>query len=146
MSFSGNYTCTSFKQELLEAKHDFVSHTFMLALYDDNASFTASTTDYTTENEISGTGYSAGGAALTLVAPTTSGTVAFADFVDLVFSTVTISGVRGAIIYNSTTDGGSNTTEAVCILDFGRDMAKTAADFTVVFPSSDALNAIIRAQ
>jgi hypothetical protein len=146
MSFSGNYECTSFKQEVLEAKHDFRSHTFKLALYDNNASFTASTTDYTTENEISGTGYSAGGAALTLVVPATSGTVAFASFLTLVFSTLTVSGVRGAILYNSTTEGGSGTTEAVCILDFGRDFAKTAENFTVTFPSADSLNAIVRAQ
>ncbi len=146
MAFSGNYTCTSYKQQLLEAKHDFVSHTFKMALYDNSASFTAATSDYTTDNEISGSGYSAGGVALALVAPTTSGLVAFASFVNPVFSTVTISAVRGAIIYNSTTDGGSGTTDAVCILDFGRDLAATAEDFTVVFPTADALNAIIRAQ
>ncbi len=144
MAFSGNYECTSYKKELLEAKHDFRSHTFKLALYDNSASFTASTTDYTTDNEISGTGYSAGGASLTVVAPTTSGVAAFSDFDDLTFSTLTISDARGAIIYNSTTEGGSGTTEAIMILDFGRLISRTAADLTIVMPTADALNAIIR--
>lgn len=117
-----------------------------MALYDNNASFTAATTDYTTDNEITGTGYSAGGAALTLVAPTTSGTVAFSSFIDLIFSTVTISEVRGCLIYNTTTDGGSGTTEALFVLDFGRDLSATAENFTVNFPTVDALNAINRVQ
>lgn len=146
MAFTGNFLCTSFKQELLQAKHDFTAstgHTFKLALYDNNASFTAATTDYTATNEVSGTGYSAGGAALTTVTPTTSGTTAFADFADLVFSTVTLT-ARGALIYNTTTGGGSGTTEAVAVLDFGSDKTATAGDFTIVFPTADASNAIIR--
>lgn len=146
MAFTGSFLCTSFKQEILQAKHDFTAstgHTFKLALYDNSASFTAATTDYTTSNEISGSGYTAGGGTLTNITPTTSGTTAFADFADLVFSTATIT-ARGALIYNTTTGGGSGTTETVAVLDFGADKTSTAGDFTIVFPTADASNAIVR--
>lgn len=146
MAFTGNYMCTSFKQELLQAKHDFTAstgHTFKLALYDNNASFTASTTDYTATDEVSGTGYSAGGGTLTNVTPTTSGTTAFTDFDDLTFSSSTIT-ARGALIYNTTAGGGSGTTESVVVLDFGSDKSSSAGDFTIIFPTADASNAIIR--
>jgi len=146
MAFTGNFMCTSFKQEVLQAKHDFTAstgHTFKLALYDNNASFTAATTDYTATDEVSGTGYSAGGGTLTNVTPTTSGTTAFADFDDLTFSSATIT-ARGALIYNTTTGGGSSTTETVVVLDFGANKTSTAGDFTIVFPTADASNAIIR--
>jgi len=146
MAFTGNYMCTSFKQELLQAKHDFTAstgHTFKLALYDNNASFTASTTDYTATDEVAGTGYSAGGGTLTNVTPTTSGTTAFTDFDDLTFSSSTIT-ARGALIYNTTAGGGSGTTESVVVLDFGSDKSSSAGDFTIIFPTADASNAIIR--
>ena len=146
MAFTGNYMCTSFKQELLRAQHDFTAstgHTFKLALYDNNASFTAATTDYTVTNEVSGTGYSAGGGTLTNVTPTTSGTTAFTDFDDLTFSSSTIT-ARGALIYNTTAGGGSGTTESVIVLDFGSDKSSSAGDFTIIFPTADASNAIIR--
>lgn len=146
MAFTGNFMCTSFKQGVLQAQHDFTAstgHTFKLALYDNNASFTAATTDYTATNEVSGTGYSAGGGTLTNVTPTTSGTTAFADFDDLTFSTATIT-ARGALIYNTTTGGGSSTTDTVVVLDFGSDKTSTAGDFTIIFPTADASNAIIR--
>jgi hypothetical protein len=146
MAFTGNFLCTSFKQEILQAKHDFTASTgdtFKLALYDNNASFTAATTDYTATNEISGTGYSAGGGTLTNVTPTTSGTTAFTDFADLVFSSATIT-ARGALIYNTTAGSGSGTTETVAVLDFGADKTSTAGDFTIVFPTADASNAIVR--
>jgi hypothetical protein len=146
MAFTGNFMCTSFKQELLQAKHDFTAstgHTFKLALYDNNASFTAATTDYTATNEVSGTGYTAGGGTLTNLTPTTSSTTAFTDFDDLTFSTATIT-ARGALIYNTTTGGGSSTTDTVVVLDFGGDKTSTAGDFTIVFPTADASSAIIR--
>lgn len=140
MAFTGNYLCTSFKKELLEGLHDFNvgANTYKLALYDNNASFTAATTVYTATNEVSGTGYSAGGGTLTNIDPTTSGTTAFIDFADLTFSTATIT-ARGALIYNST-----NGNRAVCVLDFGADKTSTAGDFTIVFPTADASNAIVR--
>lgn len=140
MAFTGNFLCTSFKKEVLEGLHDFNvgANTYKLALYDNNASFTAATTVYTTSNEISGTGYSAGGGTLTNIDPTTSGITAFIDFADLTFSSATIT-ARGALIYNST-----NGNRTVCVLDFGADKTSTAGDFTIVFPTADASNAIVR--
>lgn len=137
--------CTSFKQELLEGQHDFSSggHTFKLALFTSAATLDATTTDYSTSNEVVGSGYSAGGGTLTNVSPTTSGTTAFTDFNDLTFSAATIT-ANGALIYNTTTGGGSGTTEAVVVLAFGGDKTSTAGDFTIQFPAADASNAIIR--
>ena len=146
MAFSGNFMCTSFKQELLTGSHDFTNgnDVFKLALYDNNASFTAATTAYTTSNEVSASGsYSAGGGTLTNVTPTTSGTTAFTDFADLTFTSATIT-ARGALIYNTQTAGGSGTTDTVVVLDFGSDKSSTSGDFQVVFPTADASNAIIR--
>ena len=141
MAFTGNYMCTSFKKELLEGLHDFNAsggNVYKLALYDNTATLDASTTVYTTTGEISGTGYSAGGGTLTNVDPTSSGTTGFCDFDDLTFTTATIT-ARGALIYNST-----NGNRAVVVLDFGSDKTSTAGDFTIVFPTADATNAIIR--
>jgi hypothetical protein len=137
--------CTSFKQELLEGQHDFRTsgHTFNMALYTSSATLSAATTDYSATNEVSGPGYSAGGQALTNVNPTTSGTTAFTDFADETWTTATIT-ARGAIIYNTTTGGGTGTTDSVCVLDFGSDKTSTAGDFTVQFPTADSSNAIIR--
>jgi hypothetical protein len=148
MAFSGNYMCTSFKKELLYGVHDFDlanGDTFKIALYTNSASFTAATTAYTTSNEVSGTGYSAGGGALTNVDPTSSGTTALTDFQDETFSTATIT-ARGALIYNTTpnTTSISVTNPSVVVLDFGGDKTSTAGDFTIVFPTADASNAIIR--
>jgi hypothetical protein len=140
--------CTSFKQELLQGKHNFTTssgHTFKLALFTSSASLGAATTDYSTSNEASGTGYSAGGGTLTNVTPTipTGTTTAITDFADLTFSTATVT-ANGAMIYNTTTGGGSGTTDAVIILAFGGDKTSTAGDFTIQFPTADASNAIIR--
>jgi len=148
MAFSGNFMCTSFKKELLYGVHDFDlanGDTFKIALYDNNASFTAATTAYTATNEVSGTGYSAGGGALTNVDPTSSGTTALTDFQDETFSSATIT-ARGALIYNTTpnTTSISVTNPTVVVLDFGADKTSTAGDFTIVFPTADASNAIIR--
>ena len=143
MAFTGNFLCTSFKKELMEAKHNFLAsggNTFNVALYNNSASFTAATTAYTSSNEISGTNYSAKGQALANVNPTTSSTTAFTDFTDEVFSNVTISSVRGALIFNDTASGDPT----VCVLDFGADKAASSGDFTIVFPTADASNAIIR--
>jgi hypothetical protein len=142
MAFTGNFMCTSFKKELLEAVHNFKNSggsTFKIALYTNSASFDASTTAYTATNEVSGTGYSAGGNTLTRVDPTSSGTTAFTDFADTTWSSSTIT-ARGAMIYNDSAAGNP----AVVILDFGSDKTSTNGDFTVVFPTADASNAIIR--
>tara|TARA_B100000424_G_C22872756_1_gene464752 strand:- start:167 stop:613 length:447 start_codon:yes stop_codon:yes gene_type:complete len=146
MAFSGNFMCSSFKQELLEGGHNFKNsggHTFKLAMYTNSASFNAATTAYTTSNEVSGSGYSAGGGTLTRVDPSLSGTTALTDFSDLTFSSATVT-ARGALIYNTTTGGGSGTTDTVVVLDFGSDKTSTAGDFTIQFPAADASNAIIR--
>ena len=134
--------CTSFKKELMEAKHNFLNsggNTFNLALYTSSATLNASTTAYSTSNEVSGTNYTAKGASLTRVDPTTSGTTAFTDFADLTFSNATVT-ARGALIFNDSASGDP----AVCALDFGGDKTSTAGDFTIQFPAADASNAIIR--
>ena len=138
--------CTSFKKELMEAKHNFLNSggsTFQLALYTSSASLGAATTAYTTSNEVSGSGYSAGGGTLTRVDPSVSGTTALTDFSDLTFTNATVT-ARGALIYNTTTGSGSGTTDTVVVLDFGSDKTSTAGDFTIQFPAADASNAIIR--
>tara|TARA_R110002012_G_scaffold98394_1_gene235988 strand:- start:719 stop:1153 length:435 start_codon:yes stop_codon:yes gene_type:complete len=142
MAFSGNFLCTSFKKELMTGTHNFTaaSDQFKIALYTNSASFTAATTAYTSSNEITGTNYTAKGNFLTSVTPTTSGTTALTDFADEVFSNVTISSVRGALIYNE----AATSDPSVCVLDFGADKGATAGDFTIVFPTADASNAIIR--
>ena len=146
MAFSGNFMCTSFKQQLLTGSHNFTNSsgdTFKLALYDNNASFTAATTAYTSSNEVGNSGsYTAGGGALTNVTPTTSGTTALTDFADTTWSSSTIT-ARGALIYNSSTTAGS-ANRAVAVLDFGSDKTTSAGDFTITFPTADASSAIIR--
>jgi hypothetical protein len=146
MAFTGNFMATSFKQQLLEAVHDFRltgGDTFKLALYDNSASFTAATTAYTSSDEVGDSGsYAAGGGTLTRIDPTTSGTTAFTDFADLTFTSATIT-ARGALIYNSTPTH-TYTDPAVVVLDFGSDKTSTSGDFTIVFPTADASNAIIR--
>ncbi len=99
--------CTTFKKELLEAVHNFKNtggSTFNLALYTSSASLGASTTAYTTSNEISGTGYTAKGASLTRVDPSNDGTTAITDFSDLTFSSSSIT-ARGALIFNDSASG-----------------------------------------
>ena len=138
--------CTSFKKELLERKHDFNAtsgHTFKIALYTWSATLGAATTDYSATNEVVGTGYTAGGETLTNIDPTSSGTTAFVDFADATWASATIT-AAGALIYNTTTDGGSSTTNAVAVISFGGDKTSTNGDFVVQFPTADASNAIIR--
>lgn len=137
-----NAMCTSFKAELMQALHNFTAstgNTFKLALYTSSATLGASTTAYSSTNEVPASGsYSAGGGTLTNITPTTSGTTGFTDFADLTFTSATIT-ARGALIYNST-----NSNRAVCALDFGADKTSTAGDFVIIFPTADASNAIIR--
>lgn len=133
--------CTSFKQELLVGTHNFTNssgNTFKLALYTSSATLGASTTAFTTTNEVTGTNYTSGGNALTNVTPTTSGTTAIVDFADLTFGTATVT-ARGCLIYNDT-----QADKAVAAIDFGGDKTSTAGNFTIVFPSPTATGAIIR--
>lgn len=134
--------CTSFKQALLDGEVDFSSDTaitYKIALYTSAATLDATTTAYTVTNEVSGTGYTAGGETLTVVAPTTSGTTAFVDFANVTWSAADFT-ARGALIYDSTTAG----TPAVAVLDFGADKTSSGGDFVVQFPTADASNAIVR--
>jgi len=132
--------CTSFKKELLTGTHNFTTgqDTIKLALYTSSASLDASTTAYSTSNEVSGTGYSAGGNTLTNVTPTTGGTTAFTDFDDTSFTSSSIT-ARGALIYNS-----SQSDKAICVLDFGSDKTSSNGTFSIVFPNAAASTAIIR--
>ena len=125
-------------------------------MFTNSASIDADTTGYTTSNEVSGTGYSAGGAALgsvTLGLADNSSAVptSFLDFADTTFSSSTISSARGALIYNSTlSSAGTGATTnhaadpAVAVLNFGGDKSSSAGDFTIQYPANDANNAIIR--
>jgi len=130
--------CTSFKQELLEAEHDFTADTFKVALYADTATLGASTTAYSTSDEVSGTGYTAGGETLTVVAPTTSNNVAYVDFNDVTWSNSTIT-ARGMLIYNS-----SKSNKAVASYDFGSNQSSSSSTFTVEFPTAASGTAIVR--
>jgi hypothetical protein len=127
----------------MRAVHNFTTgtgNTFKLALYDNSASFTAATTAYTASNEVANSGtYSAGGGTLTNVTPTSSGTTAFTDFADLSFTSATITAF-GAMIYNDSAAGDPS----VCILYFGGAKTSTAGTFTIIFPTADATNAILR--
>lgn len=133
--------CTSFKKEVLEALHDFNATSgsvFKIALYTSAADLGAATTAYSATNEVSGTGYTAGGNTLTNIDPVTSGTTGFADFADTTWTDATIT-AAGALIYNS-----SQSNRAVAVLSFGGDKTSTNGDFTLTFPTANATNAIIR--
>jgi len=141
LSFTGNYICTSFKRECLIKGHDFTTGTgdvFKMALYDSGASLNASTTAYTTSNEISGTGYSAGGFTLTNVTPVESGTAAISDFEDVNAQNCTFT-CRGALIYNYTAGGN-----AVAVYDFGANKSPVNQRFLATMPAFGAQTAIIR--
>lgn len=132
---------TSFKQELFQAVHNFLlsgGDTFKAALYTSSVTLSAATTVYSATNETSGTGYTAGGNTLTRIDPAVSGTTAYVDFADTSWTTATIT-ARGMGIYNST-----DSNKWVSSHDFGGDVSATAGTFTVVFPTADASNAIIR--
>ena len=134
--------CTSFKKEILEAKHNFLNsggNTFKIPLYTSSASLGAATTAYTTSAETSGTNYTAKGNTLTRIDPSASGTTALTDFADTTWSSSTIT-ARGAMIFNEDTSGDTS----VLILDFGSDKSSSSGDFVIQFPAADASNAIIR--
>ena len=137
--------CNSFKQEILEAEHNFTAstgNTFKLALYDSDASLGAGTTAYTTSEEItntSGTAYTAKGKALTSVTPTLDSSTAVCDFADVSWTSASFT-ARGCLIFND-----SHSTDAsVCAIDFGGDKTATSGTFTIQFPAASATAAIIR--
>ena len=141
--------CSSFKQELLQGKHSFESsggHTFKLALFDSDANLGAATTGYSTSEEItntSGTAYTAGGATLPNAGVSLSSTTAFTDFSDVTYTSASFT-ANGAMIYNTTTDGGSGTTNAVAIIAFGGDKTASNGTFKIELPAAAATTAIIR--
>ena len=137
--------CNSFKQEILEAEHNFTAstgNTFNLALYDSDASLGAGTTAYTTSEEItntSGTAYSAKGKALTSVTPTLDSSTAVCDFGDVSWTSASFT-ARGCMIFNDS----HSTDAAVCAVAFGGDKTVSSGTFTVQFPAAAATTAIIR--
>lgn len=134
--------CNSFKQELLGGVHDLDTDSLKVALIKPSMSgtFGASTTNYSDigSDEATGTNYTSGGQVLDSAAISLSGSTAIVDFADEVFSNLTLS-ARGAIIYNA-----SQSNKAIAVFDFGATVTSTSGDFTVVFPTADASNAVIR--
>ncbi len=146
MAITTNAICDSFKKELLQGSHDFdaSTDTYKLAMYTNSATLGKSTTNYATANEVSSpSGYTAGGKALVNQGVKVSSSVAITDFADLSFVGVTLT-ARGALIYNTQTNGGSNTTDAVAVLDFGADKTATSGTFTIQFPAFTTSAAILR--
>ena len=146
MAITTNAICNSFKKELLQGKHDFdtSSDTYKLAMYTSQATLGASTENYITSNEVPDSGqYSAGGGTLVNQGVKVSSGVSITSFANLSFTGVTLT-ARGALIYNTTTDGGTNTTDAVCVLDFGGDKTATSGTFTIQFPAFTTSAAILR--
>ena len=129
--------CTSFKSEILQEGHQLATDTIKLALFTSSASLGAGTTAYSTSNEVSGTGYTAGGVTLTSTTVSTSGTTAFFDADDPTFTSASFT-ARGALIYNS-----SNSDKAIAVLNFGGDFTVSSGTFKIVFPAAGT-SAIIR--
>ena len=136
--------CNSFKQELLGGVHDLDTHTLKIALIKPSptSNFSKATTNYSdltaNSDEATGTNYSAGGQGLDSPVISLSGDTALVDFADEVFSNLTIT-AAGALLYNS-----SASNKAIAVFSFGSNVASTAGDFTVIFPTADASNAVIR--
>jgi len=142
MAFTGNFVCDSFKKELFEGVHTFGvgGDQFKLALYDNNASFTAATTAYTATNEVAASGtYEAGGGLLTSLPVTVSSNTVLVDFSDISFTGVTFTSY-GALIYNSSVSGNP----AAFVLDFGGPKQALSETFTIVFPPFTLTQAFVR--
>lgn len=141
---------TSFKVQILTATHNFgtaptrataAADVFKIALYTSSATLDATTTVYTTSNEVSssGTNYAAGGKTLTISqVPTSTGTTAWLDFDDITWDSATLTS-NGALIYNETQGN-----KAVAVLAFGGDKTSTAGNFTIQFPAATSTTAILR--
>ena len=126
---------TSFKAELYQAVHNLLTDTIMIALYTGNVSLGYATTVYSSTNEVTGTGYTAGGVVMTGVTINTSGYVAYVNFSNVVFNAAVTS--RCALIYNA-----SKGNKSICVIDFGSD--KTSANFTITMPANTSTAALIR--
>ena len=136
--------CNSFKQELLGGVHDLDTHSLKIALIKPSptGNFNKSTTNYSeltgSSDEATGTNYSAGGQTVDSPVISISRDTAIVDFADEVFSNLTIT-AAGALLYNT-----SASNKAIAVFSFGSNVASTAGDFTVIFPTADASNAVIR--
>jgi hypothetical protein len=131
--------CTIFKQNCLSGTENFAtgtSYVYKIALYTANANLSYATLAYTTSNEISGTGYTAGGQTLTPIVPASLDQTAYVSFNNVTWTGVSFT-CRGALIYNSTTNA------AVAVLDFGSDK-QAGPNFVVTFPTASSTTAIIR--
>jgi len=156
MAFTGNFLCTSLKTELLKGFHDFEvgGDLFLIALYTNSATFDASTTTAIFgggNNEVATSGgYTSGGPTvaasdnnLTNETPNSGGTTAHTSFDNKTFAGSTIT-ARGALIYNAQANSGTDTANAVCVLDFGADKTSTSGNFQIVFPDNNSTDALIR--
>ena len=151
MTIGSSAICGSYKKEINAGIHFWTTHsrgdgssiaadTFKLAMFTNTSAIDADTTGYATTAEVSGTNYTAGGAAISsatigLADNSSAVPTAFIDMADVTFSTATITDARGALIYNAT---------AVCVINFGGDSSSTAGNFTITMPANDANNALIR--
>ena len=130
---------TSFKVDILEGKQNIASDTLKMALYTAYATLDQDTTAYTSENEISGTGYTEGGQTLSNVTIQNSSNTVFVSFDNVVWNPAQFT-TRGALIYNSTKSNAS-----IAVLDFGSDKIQTGNNtFTVTLPPDTASSALIR--
>jgi hypothetical protein len=134
MSFTQTQT-TSFKAQLYQGIHDLTTDTIKVALYTGAATLNEGTTVYTTDNEVTGTGYTAGGVVMTGVTLNSSGYTAYVNFDNVIFNASVTA--RGALIYNH-----SKGDKSVAVLDFGSD--KTSTNFTITMPANTATSALIR--
>mgnify|MGYP003118047100 CR=1 FL=1 len=136
--------CTLFKKDALLGDHHLDSDTIHIALYTSSASLDAATDGYTTSNEVSGSGYSAGGVALSSKAVTENSTSGVFDAADPEWTSASFT-ARGALIYNKTLgDASSNSRGAIAVLNFGGDFTVAGGTFKIVFPAATASNAIVR--
>lgn len=130
--------CTVFKQDLMDAGRNLTSDTLKIALFTSSATLGAATTAYSTTNEVSGTGYTAGGETLTNVTVAVDGTTAHLDCDNATWTSATIT-ARGALIYNT-----NNSNSAICVLDFGSDKSSSNGTFEIQFPAPGASTGLIR--
>ena len=149
MAIASGLTDT-FKEELLGGYHSFnasgdtpAGSTFKIALYSDSASLGTTTTAYTTSQEVSGSGYSAGGNTLTNTGVAKSTVTSYTDFSDTSWTSASFT-ARGCLIYNSSSISGLTSNAAVCSIDFGGNKTVSSGTFTIQFPANDSSNAIIR--
>ena len=146
----GSVLTNTFKEELLQAGHNFnasgdtpAGDAFKIALYDDSADMGTTTTVYSSSDEVSGSGYSAGGNALTNTGTAKSTVTAYTDFSDTSWTSASFT-ARGCLIYNTDVLSGFTTNRSVCTIDFGGNKTVSSGTFTIQFPANNSSSAIIR--